>query len=265
MSPREGDPPPASRAIVNPMDLTGRTILVTGGSSGIGRGTAIRLSELGARVIIAGRNPQRLQETLSSLAGDGHLIQEFDLTQVDDIPEWLTKLAAGAGPLDGIVHCAGIAPLKPLRILTVKVIRETMNINVEAAFMLARGFRRNNVCRSGGSLVLISSVAALRGNSGQSAYAASKGAIISLTKTLAVELTSDHLRVNCVVPAFVETPMYEAFKRSQPEDQHSQTVSRHPLGVGKPVDVANAIAFLLSDAARWITGESLVVDGGYLA
>jgi NAD(P)-dependent dehydrogenase (short-subunit alcohol dehydrogenase family) len=256
---------PASRAIVNPMDLTGRTILVTGGSSGIGRGTALRLSELGAQVIIVGRNHERLEETLASLAGDGHIAREFDLTHVEEIPDWLQKLAAETGPLDGIVHCAGISLTIPLRVLSVKTLREILNINLESAFMLARGFRRRGVCHEGGSLVFISSVAALRGQPGLSAYAASKGALLSTTKSLALELAPDHLRVNCVVPGFVDTPMFQAFKDTVPEDRAELTVGLHPLGIGRPVDVANVIAFLLSEAARWITGEAIVVDGGYLA
>lgn len=257
---------PQSRAIVNPMDLTGRTILVTGGSSGIGRGTAIRLSELGARVIVVGRNAERLAETMAMLSGDGHAAKEFDLTQLEAIPEWMQKLTAETGPLDGVVHSAGVAPIVPLRVLSVKTLRETTALNVDAALMLARGFRRKKVCReSGGSMVLISSIDALRGKPGMSVYAANKGALLSLAKTLAVELLPDKLRVNCVVPAFVDTPMYLSTKDAVGEQGLAQLVGLQPLGLGRPVDVANAIGFLLSDAACWITGAALDVDGGFLA
>jgi NAD(P)-dependent dehydrogenase (short-subunit alcohol dehydrogenase family) len=258
-------PSETSRAIVNPMDLTGKTILVTGGSSGIGSGTAIRLSELGAQVIIVGRNRERLEETLASLAGEGHIAQEFDLGRVEEIADWLQKLAAETGPLDGIVHSAGISLTIPLRVLSVKVLREITSINLDAAFMLARGFRRKKVCREGGSMVFISSAAALRGAVGLTAYAASKGAILSLTRSLAMELIPDKLRVNCVVPSFVETPMYHSAKGAVGEQQLERNIGLQPLGLGQPVDVANVIAFLLSEAARWITGESVIVDGGYLA
>jgi len=255
----------ASRATVNPMDLTGRTILVTGGSSGIGRGTAILLSQLGARVIVVGRSPEKLEETMSALAGDGHRAESFDLSQVEAIPAWLEKLAAQTGPLHGIVHSAGVTLSVPLRALSMKAVREMMAINVEASIMLARGYRRKNVCAKGGSLVFVASVAAMRGAAGLAAYAASKGAVLSLAKSLAVELVPDGLRVNTVVPSFVDTPMYVAAKNLVGAEHMDHMVRFQPLGLGQPVDVANSIAFLLSDAARWITGEAVVVDGGFLA
>jgi len=255
----------ASRAIVNPMDLTGRRILVTGGSSGIGQGTAIRLSELGAEVIVTGRDPQRLEETRRKLAGNGHSTQEFDLTRVEEIPAWMEKIAAHAGPLDGVVHSAGVSINIPLRVLSVKALRETTTINLDAAIMLVRGFRRKSVCREGGSVVFISSVAAFHGLAGLAAYSASKGGLLSVTKTLAIELAAERMRVNCVVPGLVETPMYHAYRGLAGEEKVGREEALHPLGLGQPLDVANLIAFLLSDAARWITGESIAVDGGYLA
>jgi NAD(P)-dependent dehydrogenase (short-subunit alcohol dehydrogenase family) len=255
-----------SRAIVNPMDLTGRSVLVTGGSSGIGQGTALRLSELGARVIVVGRNRERLDQTVAGLAGDGHLAVEFDLTRVEDIPDWLQRLAGETGPLDGLVHSAGVSLTKPLRSLSVKALRDILGINLEAAFMLARGFRRKGVVRGGGSIVLISSVAAVRGQPGLAAYAASKGGVLSMTRSLALELASDRIRVNSVVPAFIEGPMYDAHKQLVGDEGAGKAEAMYPLGrLGKPVDVANLIAFLLGDAAGWITGDSVVIDGGYLA
>jgi NAD(P)-dependent dehydrogenase (short-subunit alcohol dehydrogenase family) len=223
------------------------------------------LSELGAHVVVVGRDPQRIEETLGKLAGDGHSAQEFDLTRVEEIPGWMEKLAAQTGPLDGVVHSAGVSTTIPLRALSVKIIRETAAINLEAAIMLARGFRRKSVCKHGGSIVFVSSVAAFHGVAGQAAYSATKGALVSVARTLAVELAGEHMRVNCVVPGLVETPMYQAYRSVAGGDKPGKDEAMHLLGIGQPVDVANLIGFLLSDAARWITGESIVVDGGYLS
>jgi NAD(P)-dependent dehydrogenase (short-subunit alcohol dehydrogenase family) len=250
---------------MNPLDLTGRTIIVTGASSGIGRASAVLLSELGARLILVGRNQNRLSETKTLLKGAAHLVEIFDLNHAEDIPSWLKSVAGKTGALNGIVHSAGIQSILPLRITTTEKLDELMRINVTAALGLAKGFRQKEVCASSGSIIFISSIMGLVGQSGQSAYAASKGALISLAKSLAIELARENIRVNCVAPAMVKTEMFDKMMQTLTEDQKRKIADMHPLGFGTPEDVANAIAFLLSDAGRWITGTTLVVDGGYTA
>lgn len=250
---------------MNPLDLTGKTILVTGASSGIGRETACLISQLGGRVVLVARNEERLAETLRSLNGEGHRVEPFDLSSTDEVPRWLKSLSASSGPLDGLVHSAGIQRLRPLRVLTSAVLQEVMRTNLDAAVSLTKGFRQKGVCAANGSVVLLSSVMSLVGQAGVIAYAASKGAINAVTRALAVELAPEHIRVNCVAPGYVETEMAAALWSSLTSDQRSVIESMHLLGLGKPRDVAYAIAFLLADAARWITGTVLVVDGGYTA
>ncbi len=140
-----------------------------------------------------------------------------------------------------------------------------MRINVGAAIGLAKGFCQKGVCAPGGSIVFISSVAGLTGQAGLAAYAASKGAIVALTKALAVELAGEHIRVNCVAPGVVTTEMGQSLLRMLTPEQDADLEAMHLLGLGRPRDVAYAIAFLLAETARWITGTVLVVDGGYTA
>jgi NAD(P)-dependent dehydrogenase (short-subunit alcohol dehydrogenase family) len=153
----------------------------------------------------------------------------------------------------------------PLRITTGANLEELMRVNVTAAFALARAFRQKGVSSPGSSLVFLSSVMGIVGQSGQTAYSASKGALISLTKSLALELSRENIRVNCVAPALVRTEMSNKMLQALTPDQVTQIEAMHPLGIGAPRDVANAIAFLLADTGRWITGTTLVVDGGYTA
>ena len=251
--------------MMNPMDLTGKTILVTGASSGIGRETARLISQLGARVVLVGRNEERLAETLRSLDGEGHRAELFDLSSADEIPRWLKSVTASSGPLHGLVHSAGIIKLCPLRVSTSQTVEDVMGINVKAAIGLARGFCQKNVRASSGSIVFLSSVTGLTGQAGLSAYAASKGAIIALTKALAVELAGERIRVNCVAPGLVTTEMGQGQLSLLTPDQGAALKSMHLLGFGSAHDVACAIAFLLAETARWITGTTLVVDGGYTA
>jgi 3-oxoacyl-[acyl-carrier protein] reductase len=251
--------------MINPLDLTGQTILVTGASSGIGRETARLISQLGARVVLAGRNEERLAETLRSLDGDGHRVEPLDLALVDEIPRWLKNISTSSGPLHGLVHSAGIYKLRPLRVLSAKTADDILRINVGAAIALAKGFLQKGVCASPGSIVFLSSVTGLTGQAGMAAYAASKGAIVALTRALAVELAGERIRVNCVAPGVVATEMGQSLLGMLTPEQSAALEAMHLLGFGSARDVSHAIAFLLAETARWITGTVLVVDGGYTA
>jgi NAD(P)-dependent dehydrogenase (short-subunit alcohol dehydrogenase family) len=249
--------------MINPLELTGRSILVTGASSGIGRETAYLISQLGGRLALVGRSEERLSKTRQLLEGDGHVVEPFDLSAIDEIPRWLKGVSARTGPFHGLVHCAGLHKLRPLRILDAKAVEETMGVNVGAAIGLAKGFCQKGVCAPHSSIVFLSSVTGLTGQSGHAAYAASKGAIIALTRALAVEVAGLDIRVNSVAPGVVLTEMGQQLLDTLTPEQSAVLETMHPLGLGRPNDVANAIVFLLAQTSRWITGTTLVVDGGY--
>lgn len=251
--------------MINPMELENRVVLVTGASSGIGREVSVLLSRLGARLVLAGRRPDQLEKTLTLLEGGGHQINAFDLLDVDRIPKWMKETVCANRPLDGLVHSAGVQITKPLRMLTNANIDGVMKVNVNASFGLIKGFRQKGVCTKPGSIVLISSVMGLVGQPGVSVYSASKGALVTLAKSSALELAKENIRVNCVAPGHVRTEMAEKLTQTLTNQQVESIQKMHPLGIGEPRDVANAVAFLLADTGRWITGTTLIVDGGYTA
>jgi NAD(P)-dependent dehydrogenase (short-subunit alcohol dehydrogenase family) len=187
----------------------------------------------------------------------------FDLNQLDAIGGWLKSLVQQrAGPLSGLVHSAGMALTRPLQIMQAEHFESVLRINLLAGAMLARGFRQKGVAPGGGAIVFISSVAGLRGWSGFSAYAASKAGLHGLTRSLAVELAGERIRVNAIAAGAVQTPLLEG-EAEATGDQRMQAIrDMHPLGIGDPLDVAHAVAFLLADTGRWITGAVLPVDGG---
>lgn len=252
--------------MLNPLDLSNKTILVTGASRGIGKATAVFLSQLGARIVAAGRDEQQLAGTLSQMEGSGHFTRSFDLNQVEELPAWIKSVAAETGPLYGLVHSAGIVMNRPLKGLTYQNLLDIQRINVDAAIMLSKGFRQKDVYEAAGSsVVYLSSVMAYRSKPALTAYAATKAALISLAKTLGLELAAQKIRVNCVCPGLVRTAMVEELEEKLLPEQLEKLYAEYPLGLGQPEDVAYAIACLLAPAARWITGSALVLDGGYTA
>ncbi len=250
----------------HPMDLGGRLVLVTGASSGIGRETAVFLSECNARIILTARDRERLEQTATLLNAIGHRIEVRDLTaDTDEIPQWIKRVCEETGPLHGLVHCAGVHSASPLRSLTAEKLQSVIQINVAAALMLAKGFRQKGCSKTGSSIVFVSSVAGLVGEPGVTAYAASKAALIGLARSLAMELASQGIRVNCVAPGFVKTEMSDRLREVWTPEQFQALGAKHPLGLGTPRDVAHGIGFLLAETGRWITGATLPIDGGYTA
>ncbi|WP_349904867.1 SDR family NAD(P)-dependent oxidoreductase [Parafrigoribacterium humi] len=247
------------------LGLGQKTLLITGASSGIGKETAIRASRYGARVALLARRATVLEEVVTELHGSGHLVVPYDLSNTEGISGVVRGVAQDLGGLDGLVHSAGTHQVSSLRSIRTADIQGMLDLNVTAALMLAKGFRQKQVRKPSASLVFLSSAVGLVGQSGVSAYSAAKGALVTVTKSLALELSREDIRVNCVCPGIVRTEMTKGLQE-QIGAKSFQTVSdAHPLGLGEPSDVANAILFLLSNSSRWITGSSLVVDGGYTA
>jgi NAD(P)-dependent dehydrogenase (short-subunit alcohol dehydrogenase family) len=249
--------------IENPLSLAGRRILITGASSGIGRASALLASRLGARVVLVGRNQHRLEETAARLSGDGHLIETFDIAETSGIGTWFQRLAKEDGPFHGLVHAAGVHTFSPLRVVDLDEVAAIMRINFSSALALTQAFRKKGANLGGGSVVFLASVAGLVGQAGVSAYSASKGALLAAARSLAIELAPERIRVNCIAPGIVESEMSDRIRDEIPAEKWDSIVSSHPLGIGTPTDVANAAMFLLADSGRWITGTTLVIDGGY--
>ena len=247
------------------MDLGGSTVLVTGASRGIGRETAILLSELNARLVLTARNPEGLEETRRLMSGDGHLVEPFDLSRTSEVSDWLRSKVSRSGPLNGLVHCAGMLLTSPARFIRCPDAEDLIRANLLSAIMLMRGFCQKGCHAAESSVVLLSSIMGLSGAASMSVYSASKAALIGLSRSLAVEFAGDRIRVNCVAPGMVQTDMLEQFRELLSPEKFDAMERAHPLGFGTARDIANAVAFLLADTGRWITGSTLVVDGGYLA
>jgi NAD(P)-dependent dehydrogenase (short-subunit alcohol dehydrogenase family) len=252
----ESDPMPNSVTV----DYNGAA-LITGASSGIGRETAVRLSQ-SRRLVLHGRDPDRLAETRAMChRPEEHLCWNVDLNQVDAIDASLTQLIEKYRvAVADFVHCAGMLKIQPLRLSERALEQETLNVNFMSAVVILRLLIRRKL--NGKHLrrvVFISSTASQFGARGFGLYCASKGALDAFMRAMAVELAPD-VRVNSILPGTVKTAMTEAML--QDPELRLRMEAEYPLGLGEPPDIADAVEYLLSDKARWITGQQLVVDGG---
>lgn len=250
---------------MSPMDLKDKLILVTGGSSGLGREISIRLSQLKARVLLLARNEEGLKKTLEQMEGSDHAVVPFDLNQTIDIQPLLKDLAKKHGPLFGLTHAAGLQIVSPLQHISLEQSEEIIRVHLTSAISLCRAFASKKVRSKTGSVVFISSSAGVVGGSGLSVYSAVKGGLISLAKSLAIEWAENKIRVNAVAPGYIPTDATQNARKTLTADQLKNLIAEHPLGAGTPIDVANAVAFLMADTGQWITGTTLTVDGGYSA
>jgi NAD(P)-dependent dehydrogenase (short-subunit alcohol dehydrogenase family) len=241
--------------------LSGRRILCAGASSGIGRACAVLCSQVGARVIVMGRDQIRIQETLGLLSGAGHESIAYDLGDPDGLADTLGALE---GRIDGMIYSAGVERTRPLRGLDWREFETMLRVNAVASAELARLLTKpGRIGAQGSSFVLIASVSGITADRGKLEYSGSKALLISMARSMANELAPKKVRVNCVSPAMVQTPMLERMFTEIPEESVKEISGRHAFGLLDPVDVANGCVFLLSDLSARITGQNLVIDSGF--
>lgn len=244
--------------IFNPFSLEGKTILVTGASSGIGRATAIVCSKMGARMLITGRNEVRLTDTFQNLEGEDHESIIADLSTA----EGRSKLLDSIEKIDGVVHCAGISGHKVFQFLKEDEISDMFEINFNTPLLLSRDLIKKKKVNKGGSIVFITSTSGIISSyMGGSLYSSTKGALNGLIKGMALELATKNIRVNSVMPSMVSTPIMNGGQLT--DEQFEEDKKRYPLKrYGHPEEVAYAVVYLLSDASAWTTGTNLLMDGG---
>ena len=250
----------------NPFSLEGKNILITGASSGIGKQCAIRCSESGANIILVARDQARLENTRQQLTEGNHSAFSIDITNYSALESMVAEGVGKTGKIHGFIHAAGLEATLPLKNTSNDLYTKIFSVNVFAGFELAKLLSlKKYLSEEGASFVFISSVMGMVGEPGKVAYCSSKGALIAGIRSMAVELVSRKIRVNAISPSMVETEMAEQLFNSIPEESKNEIIKAHPLGLGKPDDISWASVYLLSEAARWVTGSNLVIDGGYTA
>jgi len=240
--------------------LDNKTIIITGAGSGIGRETAIVASRQGAKVIMLDLSEEGLNETFSLLEGNGHAFHVIDLADINSIIGLIKEIVNSSGIIDGLVHCAGISSRKPLNVLTKDGFSKVMDINFYSFVELVRQVCKKKHFSEGGSVVVMSSISSIKGYKAKTEYCVSKAAVDAFVRCMALELADRKIRVNSVMAAEVLTPL--ALKAREMNQSVGASDFNAPLGPSEPYEVANTIAFLLSDATKTITGTSILIDGG---
>lgn len=248
-------------SVYNPFSLSGKTILVTGASSGIGRGIAVECAKMGARVVLTGRNEERLRETLSQMPlvenTGAHLIIPADLTSTESIDVLVAQLPL----LNGVVQNAGINKRMTCQFIKEGDMQSILRTNLESPILLQKSLLKKKKIADGGSVVFTASLAARQQTPGNAVYSTSKAGIIAYAKTLAVELASKKIRVNSILPGMVWTDILNNTKIDI--EMYKENEKSYPLGrYGVPADIAPLAVYLLSDASSWMTGTEINIDGG---
>lgn len=251
----------------NPFSLENKVIIVTGASSGIGAQCAIDCSKMGAKVVLVARNVERLNQTLGQMEGEGHVILPLDLSLSDGLKERIKDLVKQVGKINGVVNCAGMSSVTPLKLVTDELFDRFFHANVYSAINLSKEVTRvGNYDKEGGcSIIFFSSIMGLVGDKCKTLYSATKGALIAASRSMACELAKNNVRVNVVSPGAIETPINAKLPHMADPELRKELENKHLLGLGRCSDISNACIYLLSDAAKWVTGQNLIVDGGYTA
>jgi len=248
-------------------NLTNKTVIVTGAGSGIGRGCAMALAAAGANVTLTGRRTPRLEETAHAI-GSRTLVLAADVTRQSDIDSVIAQTVARFGNLNILINNAGVLHVGNAEAITEEQWDHTFNVNVRGVWLFSRSVLPVMRKARGGSIINVASVLGMNAARNRAAYAPSKGAVVLLTKSMAIDYAPENIRVNAICPGFIETDLTAEVIRQAPDPEAVRRERRavHPLGrLGKPEDVAPLVVYLASDEASWVTGAIFPVDGGYLA
>lgn len=248
----------------NPLTISGKTILISGGASGIGRQCAIDFAKAGSNLVLLDLNEEQLSVTRELCGQEVHCsCYKCDLTDESAVTDVFKSVVTNSGRIDGFLHCAGIEKTLPYNKFSSADFSKIFDVNFIGAMNIIKHLSKKSNRGDHLKIVLIASITAVVGRPGVTAYAASKGAIVAAVKTMALEMASKGININCISPGTILTPLMQNMLDALTVEQREERKSGFPLGLGSPSDIANTAMFLLSNGAKWITGQNIIVDGGY--